>query len=389
MKRSAPGRLFILRPDHLGDLVLFSGALRTIRKQWPGTHITLCVRSYGRQLYALCPHVDRLVAYEELRAASPINRIPQFPGSRHVRQALQELAGGWARRRAEGAFLAGLECDLAVLPMRSPDAEFHWLLRMAPATERLGVSGSTANQSRRADRVARGLYTEQMDVSKLPADMAEMKVTESFLRFMGIEAGAEELWPEFWTSEEDKQAAERLMGSAGGELTLGMAPGVVSRPEKNLPAEWFSAVMEGLKGQAFKVVLLGSAGDAAVCDEVAAALRKNGNVTALVNLAGKTEVRQMIECVRRCDLLITQETAALHIATALRKPVAGIVGGGHFGRFYPWGDASTSRPVHKPMSCYGCNWDCKYPTMRCIQEISPADAAGTLRGLMEMPPAKG
>jgi ADP-heptose:LPS heptosyltransferase len=90
----------------------------------------------------------------------------------------------------------------------------------------------------------------------------------------------------------------------------------------------------------------------------------------------------MIECLKRCDLILTQETAALHIATALRKPVAGIVGGGHFGRFYPWGDPETSRPVQREMSCYGCNWHCKYQTMRCIQEIPPGDAAAALAGLV-------
>ena len=71
-KRSAPERLFILRPDHLGDLILFSGALRVIRARWPTTHITLCVRSYGLELFSACPHIDRLFSYDQLRTASPI-----------------------------------------------------------------------------------------------------------------------------------------------------------------------------------------------------------------------------------------------------------------------------------------------------------------------------
>jgi len=64
----------------------------------------------------------------------------------------------------------------------------------------------------------------------------------------------------------------------------------------------------------------------------------------------------------------------LHIATALRKPVVGIVGGGHFGRFYPWGDPETSRVVNLPMDCYGCNWHCRYDRLRCIQDIPAANA---------------
>jgi hypothetical protein len=67
----------------------------------------------------------------------------------------------------------------------------------------------------------------------------------------------------------------------------------------------------------------------------------------------------------------------------LQKRVAGIVGGGHFGRFFPWGNSSVARVVNKPMECYGCNWRCKYQSMRCIQEISPMDAARELRSLLE------
>ena len=91
----------------------------------------------------------------------------------------------------------------------------------------------------------------------------------------------------------------------------------------------------------------------------------------------------MIECIKACDFVLSQETAALHAAVALRKPVVGIIGGGHYGRFYPWGDPKLSRPANKPMDCYGCNWLCKYETIRCIQEIPAADAARELNQLRQ------
>ena len=86
----------------------------------------------------------------------------------------------------------------------------------------------------------------------------------------------------------------------------------------------------------------------------------------------------MIECLRRCDVVLSQDSAALHIATALRQPVVGILAGAHFGRFYPWGDPARARVVNKPMECYGCEWHCIYDSIRCIQEIPPADATREL-----------
>jgi ADP-heptose:LPS heptosyltransferase len=139
----------------------------------------------------------------------------------------------------------------------------------------------------------------------------------------------------------------------------------------------------------FDIVLLGGKADGPICDESAALLRQRTNAGGILNLAGQTSILQLVECVRLCDVLICPDAAPLHIATAFRKPAVGLLGGGQFGRFHPWGDAAVARVVHKPMDCYGCDWNCRYQTMRCIQEISPNDAARALGGLIEKLRPKG
>lgn len=363
--------------------MLFSGALRHIRNRWPSAHITLCTRSFGRELFAHCPYVDELVSYEKLFKASPINWIPAFRGSKRLRHALHRNLGRWLKKYAETGPVSGMRCDLALLPMLAPQEDDHHLMMLIPASMRLGVRGSTLNQSRKSEVWSRRMYSAQMDASALPWDFSEIEATSRFLQFMRIDADVSELWPEFWVTDSDARTAEKLMELATGHVTLGIAPGVASVPGKNLPPEWFARAIGQTKAKAMHVVLLGSAADMQMCEGVSQAIRGVSNVTGITNLAGKTKVREMIECVRRCDLLLTQETAALHMATALRRPVVGIVGGGHFGRFYPWGDPATSRLVNKPMDCYGCNWRCKYRTIRCIQEISPSEAAREINVLLE------
>ena len=60
--------VLVLRPDNLGDVVLFSGALRHIRVLYPQAKITLCVKSYVRNLVVLCPYVDEVIEYEKFFA---------------------------------------------------------------------------------------------------------------------------------------------------------------------------------------------------------------------------------------------------------------------------------------------------------------------------------
>jgi hypothetical protein len=49
------------------------------------------------------------------------------------------------------------------------------------------------------------------------------------------------------------------------------------------------------------------------------------------------------------------------------------MGGGHFGRFYPWGDPRRHRTACRTLDCYHCNWRCPYATVRCLEQIRPAD----------------
>ena len=120
--------------------------------------------------------------------------------------------------------------------------------------------------------------------------------------------------------------------------------------------------------------MIGSGQDRNVCEGIQNILNNSDNPHQVINLCSITSIGQSIECMRLCDALICQDTAALHMAVALKKPVLGIVGGGHFGRFFPWGDSSKTKVLHKNMDCYGCNWQCKYETLRCIQELEPSSA---------------
>jgi ADP-heptose:LPS heptosyltransferase len=243
------------------------------------------------------------------------------------------------------------------------------------------VRGNFENQTTADEQRYRPTYTRQMDATGLSWHSPELETNRLFLQFLGIDAGPGELWPEFWTTHGDASSAGALLGGGEGPL-LGIAPGAVSPPGKRLPAGWFIDSVREARLDGTRIVLLGGRNEIAVCGEIEWELVKSG-AREVVNAAGQTNVRQLVECIRACDFLLCADSAPLHIATALRKPVAGIMGGGHFGRFYPWGEPALSRVVSKPMECYGCNWTCKFETMRCVQEIHPSDAARELRVLYD------
>ncbi len=128
----APGRVLIMRPDNLGDLVLFSGVLPVLRKAWPRAHITLCVRGFGRALFASCPCIDELLPYESLRWAGRVPWPLWFSGAN---------GAGWLRA-AYAVLLPRFQYDLAILPMVSPFPKYHRAMQfIAGGTRRAGHRG--------------------------------------------------------------------------------------------------------------------------------------------------------------------------------------------------------------------------------------------------------
>ena len=363
-------RIFILRPDNLGDLVLFSGSLRFIRKHWPKAKITLCVRHFGVELFRNCPYVDNLVLYEslinDLTAEGRLNWMPKIKGSDRI--------GSWFRKKIPIIAFWKYRSDIALLPVVSPMPEYHGIMLRIPSPKKISMFGNHCNQTPEMDKIVRSWYTKQMDVSNMPWDYPELSANKRFLEFIGINLPNVEIHPELWTTDDDERWAKNRIPIHGDHLILGVAPSKASNLKHNLPSEWWHNVLKSISHKKVILVLIGSGQDRNVCEGIQNILNNSDNPHQVINLCSITSIGQSIECMRLCDALICQDTAALHMAVALKKPVLGIVGGGHFGRFFPWGDSSKTKVLHKNMDCYGCNWQCKYETLRCIQELEPSSA---------------
>ncbi len=106
-----------------------------------------------------------------------------------------------------------------------------------------------------------------------------------------------------------------------------------------------------------------------------------------INLCGQTTIRQTAAIVKRSRLFVGSDSAVGHIACAVGTPNVIVLGGGHFGRFFPY-SALTAVVCH-PMKCFQCNWVCKFPRPYCIQNISSISLSEairkTLNGISDRP----
>jgi lipopolysaccharide heptosyltransferase II len=99
---------------------------------------------------------------------------------------------------------------------------------------------------------------------------------------------------------------------------IGLCPGAEYGPAKRWLPERFAEVAVQVGGE---WVLFGTAKDEEVGAQIAAVL---GN--GCLNLIGKTTLEELIDQLRQCRLLLTNDTGTMHLATLLGVPVVRVFG---------------------------------------------------------------
>jgi heptosyltransferase-2 len=119
------------------------------------------------------------------------------------------------------------------------------------------------------------------------------------------------------------------------------------------------------------VALFGSAGEAALVGEVEGLVRAAG--VRVENYAGKTRLREFIAEVARCNVMLTNDSGAMHVAYAVGTPSVTV-----FGPTDPVGTGpvgETARIVREAVDCAPCKLrECPIDH-RCMKAISAEQVA--------------
>jgi heptosyltransferase-2 len=142
--------------------------------------------------------------------------------------------------------------------------------------------------------------------------------------------------------------AIRLRGweTAGGD-TIGISPGAAYGNAKRWLPERFAEAALRLGGP---VAVFGSKAERPLCESVAETIRRGGGT--VYNYAGETSLTQFIERAAACRLFLTNDSGAMHIASALGVPTVTVFGATDHTTTGPTG--SLARVVRQPVDCSPC-----------------------------------
>ena len=328
-------KILIIRPDAIGDFVIFSGVLKHFRDLYKDAKISVLVQEHIAELAQSCPYIDDVIEFNRAKAASDQPYYQSF--LEHLKAA---------------------RFDIAINAVYSRDVVSDSLTLHSGAKATIASQGDTSNISEQLKHEHDRLYTKL-----IPASDEPMLETARNLEFVGGLAGMDfgrVCMPEVWIKEEDDAAVEEMLKDMGIENPIIACP-FSQHAIKDWPLwNWIQLIS---RYEDYPILFCSSRKDILNTDQLISAL-KHSNV---FNLCGKLTLRQLAALLRRSRLCLGADTATIHIAAAVGCPQVVIAGGGHFGRFMPYSPDTTL--VHLPMSCYHCNWRCKFGQARCINQI--------------------
>jgi len=224
------------------------------------------------------------------------------------------------------------------------------LIRATRAPQRIGSSGGLENMSAFIKLVSDRWFTTLIPAS--PQPLMEIYRNTEFLKG----AGVTDIYPSLPHLNKIINLSSQL---ALYDEYFVLFPGA-SANVRQWPVESFIAAgLAVAKKHRLVPVVCGGPADIQLCDQLCDGLSDIRHF----NFAGKTTIPELIEIIRRSRLLISNETSAIHLSSAVNTPSICILGGGHYGRFLPYPeDLGGMVPVSviESMDCFGCNWKCIY-----------------------------
>lgn len=319
-------RILIIHTAFIGDIVLSTPLIKKIKDTYPNSDITYVTTPSGEAILKNNPHLNNIIIYDK-------------------RGEHKGLSGVWQL----GKRLRYENFNMVIVPHRYLRSSILAWLSRSPI--RIGYN------------IASGkcLFTH-----KIKYDKSKHEV-EKLLSFIAPE-NKKRYEIELYPSEEEKEKTSNIWqeNNLNNKKIVILAPGS-KWFTKQWPVEYFNEVIENLKlNKNIGIIVVGGK------EEKNLPIITKG----IVDLRGKTSLLQLADVLSRGDIVVTNDSSPIHIASAFKKPrILAIFGPTvkEFG-FFPWSLNSKVFEV-EGLNCRPCGIhggkSCPKNDFQCMKKILP------------------
>jgi len=347
MKKSASlqtlRKILIIRLSSIGDVLLATPAIRLLKNKFPDSQIDVVIKHEFADLLKFHPHISHLYRYNKDETHS-LSKLKQE--------------------------IRNKQYDLIV--------DLHKNFRSYYLT-----IGSRAKE---VIRYKKGVIQRFLLVKfKLSLYKKILPIYQRYLKALKrYEIGYDGNGLDIFISEEaERRVVEKhrnfLNNSPG--LTMGIAPGA-KHATKRWTAEGFSSVIDFLiSNKNARVILFGNKADQEIVQSFSIEQTK-----FVLNATGELSLLETAALMNHCDLVLTNDSGLMHLASALKKKVAAIFGGttedlGFFPYLTEHSVVQNNNLKCRPCSHIGRK-KCPQKHFKCMKEITAEQVLDAIEVLL-------
>lgn len=324
-----PRNIIVRMPNWLGDCVMATPILADLRHHWPEASITVMCQEPLGGLIQQDPHIDSILHFK---------RPKRLFAKNFYRTILLPIREG--------------HYDLGILLTNSFSSA--WWFWRGHVDNRIGFATH-----------ARSFLLNFPIPFPIQRKTQHLVLTyKALLEPLGIPIS--KTAPTLYLLEEEKKERDRLFATFGiqeKDFVLGINPGAAYGSAKCwLPDRFQQLTRELLQNLDMKIVFFGDSIGTPLVDMICSEFTKN-----VINLAGKTSLRQLAVMIQACDLFLTNDSGPMHIASALGVPLIALFGSTDDITTGPY---RGGKVIHKHVSCSPCYRRVCPIDFRCMKQIS-------------------
>ncbi|MGD8719527.1 MAG: lipopolysaccharide heptosyltransferase II [Candidatus Zixiibacteriota bacterium] len=321
---TAGPRVLVIQTAFLGDVVLTTPLFRAIKRHWPDCYLAALVIPQTAPILTGLPELDAVLVHDKRGG-----KTGEF--LRALREVREE------------------NFDVVISPHRSTRSSL--IARASGAKRRVGYR----------ENAMPWVYSERIT---RPMERHEAERILALAEEMGMDAGDPR--PHLFLTDEERAEARAL---AGGKPYAVISPSSVWPTKRWLP-EGFAAVADYLAGRGYGVVITGGPDERETVAAVIGAMEHGA-----LNLAGKTTIRELAAVIAEASLLVTNDSAPVHLAAATGTPTVAVFGATVPAQgFSPLAERAAVVEVEglycRPCGAHGGR-RCPEKHFRCMKEIRP------------------
>jgi heptosyltransferase-2 len=306
-----PPRILVRGVNWLGDAVMTTPALQRLREAHPDSHITLLTHEKLADLWQGHPSINSVLTFAPSESVWSVGR--------RLREHRFDTA-----LVLPNSPRSAIEAWLARIPRRIGYARpwRNWFLTNAVQTRLARVE-----MRKRSVPEIKRLVSNMQPAARSTYPQSAHQIHEYLNLATALGASAAALAPHLDIAPSELQlVASRFGLKPNIETVFGLNPGAEYGPAKRWPAERFVlAAVEIQRQTKCHWLILGGPADLSIAREIEIgiqdALPKNSHATRVLNLAGKTTLRDLCVLLKLCRVVLTNDSGPMHVAAAVGTPV--------------------------------------------------------------------